>query len=148
MLTGASLKLQWLRHCVFTARVWVQSLVRELRPHMPQWSQKQTYWFLWTHPWWCLKILGNIPAPWTTSNLWIQVHTAPPLTPPRAGCWPNCGHIQPRRSLETPDMLPVCLWSVSSHYNVRVTKDRNFCLFSLFTDVFLVPRKMHTVSTQ
>ena len=71
-----------------------------------------------------------------------------PLTPPRAGCWVNCGHIQPRRSLETPDMLPVCLQSVSSHYNVRVTKDRNFCLFSLFTDIFLVPRKMHTVSTQ
>ena len=30
---GNSLAVQWLGLCAFTARAWVQSLVRELRPH-------------------------------------------------------------------------------------------------------------------
>ena len=32
---GTSLVVQWLEICLEMQRTWVQSLVRELRPHMP-----------------------------------------------------------------------------------------------------------------
>ena len=36
---GTSLMVQWLRICPAVQRVQAQSLVRELRPHMPQGQQ-------------------------------------------------------------------------------------------------------------
>ena len=42
-LTGTSLAVQWLRLCLPGHRVWVQSLVRELRSHMPLGQKTETW---------------------------------------------------------------------------------------------------------